>query len=66
MVQVNADGSVPPPRNHTGEQKIYSDDFLTHDQDAQDIVDDLRKQAELQKVREGADPKGAQEIRRRF
>ena len=26
MIQVNADGSVPPPQNHTGKNKLYIQD----------------------------------------
>jgi hypothetical protein len=37
MVQVNSDGSVPPPRDHRGEAKLYVG-FEGHEQLARDIV----------------------------
>jgi hypothetical protein len=35
-IQVNADGSVPPPRDHTGEPKLYQG-FEDHDRIAAEI-----------------------------
>lgn len=36
MVQVNKDGSVPPPQDHRGRPKVY-EGFEGHDQQARDI-----------------------------
>jgi hypothetical protein len=47
-VQVNPDGSVPPPRNHTGEKKHYIG-FEGHDDLAKRIVDNVRAQHEKEK-----------------
>lgn len=47
MVQVNADGSVPPPTDHRGEQKIYVG-FENHDQMARDILRMLEAQQKLE------------------
>jgi hypothetical protein len=46
IVQVNPDGSVPAPRDHAGEAKVYIG-FETHDQEARD----LRRALELEKQR---------------
>jgi hypothetical protein len=58
MVQVNADGSVPPPKNHRGQPKIYQG-FENHDQMARDITAAMEAQ-----VRRETDPDQSQhEIR---
>jgi hypothetical protein len=36
MIQVNVDGSVPPPQDHRGKPKVY-EGFEGHDQMARDI-----------------------------
>jgi hypothetical protein len=36
IVQVNPDGSIPQPRDHRGEQKVY-EGFESHDALARDI-----------------------------
>lgn len=46
-VQVNADGSVPAPRDHTKEPKLYAG-FEGHDRQAEEIVKALKKNAELE------------------
>jgi hypothetical protein len=45
MVQVNPDGSVPPPSNHKGEKKIYAG-FEGHDDLAKQIQESLMAQRE--------------------
>lgn len=58
MVQVNPDGSVPPPTNHRGSAKIYQG-FENHDQMARDINASL----EAQRRREVSPEKDDHEIR---
>jgi hypothetical protein len=43
LVQVNSDGTVPPPSNHKGERKLY-EHFEDHDQMARDIMSALQAQ----------------------
>lgn len=45
LIQVNPDGSIPPPQNHTRSQKLYHG-FEGHDEEAKRIVDNLRRQQE--------------------
>lgn len=47
MVQVNKDGSVPPPTNHTGQAKVYQG-FEGHDEEAKRVVESLRREAAAQ------------------
>lgn len=47
MVQVNADGSVPPPTDHTGAPKIY-ERFEGHDQVAEQIRQSIRRQQRIE------------------
>lgn len=42
-IQVNPDGTIPPPKNHRGENKIYAN-FENHDQLARDLVRALEAQ----------------------
>jgi hypothetical protein len=58
MVQVNKDGSVPPPKNHRGSAKIYQG-FENHDQMARDI----NAAMELQRQREVSPNKDDHEIK---
>lgn len=48
MVQVNADGSIPPPQDHTRSPKVYQG-FEEHDQMARDIMNSMNRQVELEK-----------------
>jgi hypothetical protein len=43
LVQVNPDGSIPPPQDHTGKRKMY-EHFEGHDQMARDIMKALEGQ----------------------
>ena len=52
-VQVNPDGSIPTPRNHSGEAKVYAG-FETHDRDAKAMIDYLKAQ-ELAQTQPGAE-----------
>lgn len=47
IVQVNKDGSIPPPTNHTGEKKVY-EGFEGHDQKAEELVNMLKKNAQAE------------------
>lgn len=47
IVQVNADGTIPPPKDHTGEKKIYQG-FEGHDQRAAELIDTLKRNAEAE------------------
>lgn len=47
MVQVNADGSIPPPQNHSREPKVYVG-FENHDQMARDIRAQLEAQTKAE------------------
>jgi hypothetical protein len=53
MVQVNPDGSVPAPRDHTGEAKVYVG-FEKHDQEARDIKAALQAEKDASTVEGGA------------
>lgn len=55
-VQVNSDGSIPLPKNHRGESKIYAN-FEGHDQAARDLVASLEA-AELAQRTPGAELRG--------
>jgi hypothetical protein len=44
LVQVNGDGSIPPPQDHTRSPKEYAGDFGTPEE-AKAIIDALRRQA---------------------
>jgi hypothetical protein len=46
LVQVNSDGSVPPPQNHTFSPKLYHG-FEGHDEEAARIVASLRATQQL-------------------
>lgn len=52
LVQVNADGSIPPPQDHSRAPKIYQG-FENHDQIARDIVASLEAQKRLETERGG-------------
>lgn len=47
MVQVNPDGSVPPPTNHTGREKVY-EGFKGHDEEATALIDELKRASKRQ------------------
>lgn len=47
MVQVNADGSVPPPSDHRNEPKVYVG-FENHDELARRIIASLEAQLETE------------------
>jgi hypothetical protein len=53
LVQVNPDGSVPAPRDHTGEAKVYVG-FETHAQEARDIIRALKAEKDASTVEGGA------------
>lgn len=61
-VQTNPDGSVPPPRNHTGEKKIYQG-FEGHDEEARHLVDILKRNAAAETEDHSSGGKGY-EVRR--
>lgn len=46
MVQVNPDGTVPPPKDHTGE-KIEYVGFEGHDEEAAQLIMDLKVNEQL-------------------
>jgi len=52
LVQVNPDGSVPEPKNHTGEPKIYAG-FEHDDAAAENVRQMLAVELELSKRRDG-------------
>lgn len=56
FVQVNKDGSIPPPRNHTGEKKLYAK-FEGHDQMARDVMRALQDQYDASTQEGGAEIK---------
>jgi sulfatase maturation enzyme AslB (radical SAM superfamily) len=62
LVQVNADGSVPPPQDHTGKPKQYVG-FEGHDQQARDIMRQVR--AGVQQEVDRSIQEGGYEIRKR-
>jgi|SRR5882757_514704 len=47
IVTVNADGTVPAPKDHTGEKKIYKG-FEGHDRRAAELIDTLKRNAEAE------------------
>jgi hypothetical protein len=53
VVQVNSDGSVPPPSNHTRERKLYAG-FEGDDEFANRLMASLQAQAEAE-VKPGAE-----------
>jgi hypothetical protein len=59
MVQINSDGTVPEPKDHRGEPKLYQG-FELHDSMAKRVIDQLNAEAELQTNHDGHG-----EIRRR-
>lgn len=59
LVQVNPDGSIPPPTDHRGKPKVY-EHFEGHDQMARDIMKALNRQVEAE-----TDPDHHGEIRGR-
>jgi C4-type Zn-finger protein len=62
LVQVNADGSVPPPSDHTGKPKQYVG-FEGHDQQARDLMRQVR--AGVQQEVDRSIQEGGYEIRKR-
>jgi hypothetical protein len=52
IVQVRADGTVPPPTDHRRSPKLYQG-FEDHDQAARDIVASLEAQVEAEKRGDG-------------
>jgi hypothetical protein len=50
LVQVNADGSVPPPTNHAKSKKVYVG-FEDHDRLAQQLIQAVEKDNEASTVR---------------
>lgn len=51
VVQVNSDGSIPPPSSHIGEKKLYGG-FSDHDKRAGELIETLKRNAEAE-VRPG-------------
>lgn len=47
MVQVNPDGSIPPPQDHTGRPKMYSG-FEGHDGQAEELIRRLKVAAKAE------------------
>jgi|SRR6266487_815514 len=47
LVQVNEDGSIPKPTNHTGEKKVY-EGFEGHDERARELIDILKRNAQAE------------------
>lgn len=47
LIQVNKDGSIPPPKDHTGEKKIYQG-FEGHDQRAAELIETLKRNAQAE------------------
>jgi hypothetical protein len=60
LVQVNPDGSIPPPQDHRGKPKVY-EHFEGHDQMARDIMRALNNQVAAE-----TDPDHHGEIRKRY
>jgi hypothetical protein len=58
LVQVNADGSIPPPTNHKGKDKVYVG-FEDHDGLAKQLVDAIKRD-------DAASVEKGSEIRRRM
>jgi hypothetical protein len=54
-VQVNPDGTIPPPQNHRGEAKKY--DFQLPDHQQRALVDNLQRQLDAE-VTENAEIRG--------
>lgn len=52
LVQINADGTVPEPKDHRGAQKTYAG-VEGHDAEAQRIINALTMQRELETKRGG-------------
>lgn len=52
LVQVNSDGSIPQPQDHTRTPKVYQG-FETHDQLARDIERALSLQKQLETQKDG-------------
>jgi hypothetical protein len=53
QVQVNPDGTIPAPSNHTGEKKIYAG-IEGHDDVARQIMENLERQR-IQETEPGAE-----------
>lgn len=47
QVQVNPDGSVPAPKNHTGQPKLYAN-IEGHDDQAKQLIEQLKKNAQAE------------------
>jgi hypothetical protein len=62
LVQVDPDGSVPPPQDHTKKPKMYLG-FEGHDQKARDIIAQLRQG--VQRESDLSIQEGGHEIRKR-
>ena len=56
MIQVNPDGSVPAPRDHRGEPKIY-EGFQGHDEMARRIIERAEQENKLS-LRPGGEVRG--------
>lgn len=55
LLQVNPDGTIPPPKNHRGEPKVYQG-FEGHDEMANRIVANLKAQQQAE-MRPGSEIK---------
>lgn len=53
-VQVNQDGSIPAPKDHTGQPKLYGG-FEDHDKRAKDLVETLKRNAQAETKPGGAE-----------
>lgn len=53
-IQVNPDGTVPPPSNHTGEKKMYGG-FSDHDRRAGELIEQLKQNAQAETKPGGAE-----------
>lgn len=54
MVQVNEDGSIPPPTDHSGEKKVY-EGFEGHDERAAELIEMLKRNAQQEMKPGGAE-----------
>jgi hypothetical protein len=62
LVQVDPDGSVPPPQDHSRKPKLYLG-FEGHDQRAMEIANQLR--AGIERERLASEQAGGHEVRNR-
>jgi hypothetical protein len=62
LVQVDPDGSVPPPQDHSKKPKLYLG-FEGHDQRAMEIANQLR--AGIERERLASEQAGGHEVRNR-